>query len=191
MSNMLDHGWQGPRTGPIDYVEEGESFYGVLERAQSYKEMSIGCYRQAVMAFHMGRGDLAKEMSNKGSCYFLLLPYSCRFLCGILGHTGKQYKMMSTESFRKIAHLLRRDGRSDIDLHGLHVESAVSLVDELITLFKEEGIRGGRRFQIITGAGLHSQGKRARLKPAIQNLLRSRGIQFHELNSGTLEAVIK
>jgi DNA-nicking Smr family endonuclease len=85
-----------------------------------------------------------------------------------------------------------RDARTTIDLHGMHVESAVSLVDEFVSIYLEVGLsRGMRRFQIITGAGLHSRGGRAKLKPAIQGLLRNRGVHFYDVNSGTIEIVIR
>jgi hypothetical protein len=51
----------------LSYIEQGEDYNAVLERAMAYKDMSIGCYKQAVMAFHMRCGDLAKQMSEKGA----------------------------------------------------------------------------------------------------------------------------
>jgi DNA-nicking Smr family endonuclease len=59
--------------------------------------------------------------------------------------------------------------RGTIDLHGLFVKEAIEQVDKAIA----EGQRSGaEELRVITGKGLHSARGQAKIKPAVEDLMR-------------------
>lgn len=69
------------------------------------------------------------------------------------------------------------EGATTLDLHYLHVSEAVGVLD----LFLDESIRqlSSRKMEIfiITGRGLHSLDGKSKLKPAIKQRLKQRGLR--------------
>jgi DNA-nicking Smr family endonuclease len=56
-----------------------------------------------------------------------------------------------------------------LDLHGLYVKEAIERTENAI---REAQGRGDAEMQIIVGKGLHSQGHVAKIKPAVEDLMR-------------------
>jgi hypothetical protein len=73
-----------------------------------------------------------------------------------------------------------------LDLHGLHVSEALQAVETALVLAKREkdGVND-MLVTIITGRGKHSEGG-ARIKPAVINLLDSRGTRYSLANEGCI-----
>jgi DNA-nicking Smr family endonuclease len=63
-------------------------------------------------------------------------------------------------------------------LHGLYVKEAVSYTDRAIMDAKA---RGDSEIHLIVGKGLHSQGHVAKIKPAIEDLMRKFVPSFVEI----------
>lgn len=55
-----------------------------------------------------------------------------------------------------------------MDLHGLFVKEAVEKTDRAVMEAKRSG---GRELRLIVGKGIHSQGKVAKIGPAIEELM--------------------
>lgn len=56
-----------------------------------------------------------------------------------------------------------------IDLHGLYVKEAIERTEAAIA----DGQRSGmEEMRVIVGKGIHSQGHVAKIKPAVQDLMR-------------------
>jgi len=68
-----------------------------------------------------------------------------------------------------------RDSRS-LDLHGLYVAEAEAAAREAVEFFGM-GAKG-TTFEIVTGAGHHSVGNNAKVRPVIERLLGASGMQF-------------
>eukprot|EP00887_Chlorella_sp_A99_P006800 scaffold2.g6800.t1 len=75
-----------------------------------------------------------------------------------------------------------------IDLHCMRVDEALELVDKHLHTFPHT-IPGGAIVRYITGKGLHSGPDGPRIRPAVMELLASRGVPFVE-GGGWLEATI-
>lgn len=56
-----------------------------------------------------------------------------------------------------------------IDLHGLYVKEAIERTEGAISSAQQ---RGDQELRVIVGKGLHSQGHVAKIKPAVEDLMR-------------------
>lgn len=56
-----------------------------------------------------------------------------------------------------------------LDLHGLYVKEAIERTE---TAVREAQGRGDEELRVIVGKGIHSQGHVAKLKPAVEDLMR-------------------
>jgi hypothetical protein len=56
-----------------------------------------------------------------------------------------------------------------IDLHGLYVKEAIERTEAAISQAQQ---RGDAEIKVIVGKGLHSQGHVAKIKPAVEDLMR-------------------
>ena len=56
-----------------------------------------------------------------------------------------------------------------IDLHGLYVQEAIQRTETAITQGQQSG---QEEIQIIVGKGIHSKGHQAKIKPAVEDLMR-------------------
>ncbi|KAJ1302377.1 hypothetical protein OPQ81_001189 [Rhizoctonia solani] len=83
-----------------------------------------------------------------------------------LAEAGKRYQ---AEMQRLNAEAKLNSGdRDGLDLHGLHVNEAVKRTESAI---RDAQKRGDEELRIIVGRGSHSEGQRAKIKPAIEELL--------------------
>lgn len=78
---------------------------------------------------------------------------------------------------------------SSIDLHGVNVQDAVRNAKDAVQRWwntgqaewaREGKAPGGNGYTIITGAGTHSQGGKARIRPAVINMLKTEGWRVEE-----------
>lgn len=56
-----------------------------------------------------------------------------------------------------------------IDLHGLFVQEAISYTEQAIQRAQQQGLS---TLRVIVGKGIHSAGHVAKIKPAIEDLMR-------------------
>lgn len=61
-------------------------------------------------------------------------------------------------------------GLEQIDLHGLHLKEATQKVEERLRQLEAGEVAGGS-VEIITGAGHHSEGRQAKIRPAVKAML--------------------
>lgn len=64
-------------------------------------------------------------------------------------------------------------GLEQIDLHGLHLDEALEQVRDRLCRLEAGEVRG-HTVEIITGAGHHSEHHRAKLRPAVEELLKQK-----------------
>ena len=75
----------------------------------------------------------------------------------------------------------------NLDLHGLTVSEAVHVLDAAIDTAAHESLPA---FSVVTGRGRHSVGGRARILPAVKNVLSGRGMTFIEPGVGGVVRVL-
>ena len=74
-------------------------------------------------------------------------------------------------------------GLEQMDLHGLHLDEAMERVRERLKKLEAGDVAS---VEIITGAGHHSEGNKARIKPAVEALLKERSstLSYEEMGGG-------
>ncbi|XP_065489544.1 NEDD4-binding protein 2 isoform X2 [Caloenas nicobarica] len=79
-----------------------------------------------------------------------------------------------------------------LDLHGLHVDEAVTHLSRVLQQKSEEHQQtGGKPYLcVITGRGSHSQGGVARIRPAAIRYLTSHNFRFTEIKPGCLKVML-
>ncbi|KAJ1302376.1 hypothetical protein OPQ81_001189 [Rhizoctonia solani] len=89
-----------------------------------------------------------------------------------LAEAGKRYQAemqrLNAEASEWVHKQLNSGDRDGLDLHGLHVNEAVKRTESAI---RDAQKRGDEELRIIVGRGSHSEGQRAKIKPAIEELL--------------------
>ncbi|KAK9859307.1 hypothetical protein WJX84_010214 [Apatococcus fuscideae] len=82
--------------------------------------------------------------------------------------------------------------RMTIDLHGLHVEEALTRLEDYLIKLGGLAHPAGILLRVVTGVGRHSIGGRARILPAVVRYLTEAGYRFEEQqhNAGVLHVVI-
>jgi len=78
-------------------------------------------------------------------------------------------------------------GNEQMDLHGLHVKEALTMVEERLVAVDSD-LRSGAlpSLTIITGFGHHSDNNRAKIKPEVARILTERGYPFEADDAGGL-----
>lgn len=132
-------------------------------------------FQEAQSAYHSGNGGLAKELSERG-----------KQAQAEVRRLNREAKDLIFNA--KNAHI-SRDNLREIDLHGLSVRESIEVVQEHLQLATSV-IGVGARVRIITGAGIHSQGGKAKIKPAVSEWLQRRGYRFME-SHGAVDVVLR
>ncbi|KAJ7326680.1 hypothetical protein JRQ81_016439 [Phrynocephalus forsythii] len=80
-----------------------------------------------------------------------------------------------------------------VDLHGLHVDEALDHLGRVLQEKTEECSQAGGKpyLYVITGRGNHSQGRVARIKPAVMRYLTSHKFRYTEIKPGCLKVMLK
>jgi hypothetical protein len=91
-------------------------------------------------------------------------------------------------SGRNVAHCTnsetsRAEGQtiSSVDLHGLQVKEARQVLHSLLDLYADTKTKFLR---VITGAGKHSIGGQAKLRPEVEDLLQNRQLEYQLVGDG-------
>ncbi|KAI6118282.1 hypothetical protein F5141DRAFT_1097547 [Pisolithus sp. B1] len=110
-------------------------------------------YRQGHEAYQQGQRALAKQLSEKGS-----------------GHKRKMERL----NVEAGAWIFRGDHKpGEVDLHGLYVKEAVMYAEDAI---EKAQSRGDLEIRLLVGKGLHSDGQVAKIKPALEELMKRRSL---------------
>ncbi|KAH8828319.1 hypothetical protein DL96DRAFT_1602686 [Flagelloscypha sp. PMI_526] len=126
------------------------------------------CFDEAHKTYESGDGARAKELSNQGKEH------------------QRRMEQLNAEACDWIFAKNNEDSKpGEVDLHGLYVKEAISRTDQAIERAKS---RGDREIHLIVGKGLHSPGGAAKLKPAIEDLMRKHRLvaELDPHNSGVL-----
>ena len=93
----------------------------------------------------------------------------------LANNLNTQLKSLNQSASRRIFDQRNYNSSSSepiIDLHGLHPEEAIDILNEKVRKFSASGFRG--KIVIITGTGHHSRGQ-SKLLPSVRTYLQSAG----------------
>ncbi|KAF7782521.1 hypothetical protein Agabi119p4_1897 [Agaricus bisporus var. burnettii] len=125
-------------------------------------------FQESHQAYASGNRALAKDLSNKGK-----------------EHRNRMEDLNRQASDRIFTENNKDRGPHEIDLHGLYVNEAITRTDLALG---QARARGETELHLIVGKGLHSKNGVAKLKPAIEDLMRKHQLsaQLDPNNAGVL-----
>lgn len=148
---------EGDRHLEQNQINQNNEHYVAL-RAEATREgdLMAQCYRQSHEAYQQGQGALAKELSEKG------------------GEHKRRMERLNAEAGAWIFRENNLDSKpGEVDLHGLYVKEAVMYAEGAIEKAQR---RGDLEIRLIVGKGLHSDGRVAKIKPALEELMKRRSL---------------
>lgn len=153
----------------LNQINQNDSHYlDLRKRANEEGDKMSRCFDGSQVAYKRGDGAEAKEQSNRGK-----------------EHQANM-KRLNREASDWIYVKNNEDSApGEIDLHGLYVKEAIYRTEIAI---REARSRGDGQVNLIVGQGLHSKGGSAKIKPAIEELMRNEKLaaQIDPDNAGVL-----
>jgi len=121
------------------------------------------------------------------------------FLLKKIADQGRRYDQEARDSNKKACenifnNINNFDDLIAVDLHGLHVNEALDVVAEVISVKREEKDRNGYETLVvtfITGVGKHSVGGKAKIRPALTEYLSNHNFKFKETRTGVFLVYVK
>ncbi|ONK66079.1 uncharacterized protein A4U43_C06F3940 [Asparagus officinalis] len=173
------------RAAPV-WLETGDAVANLYSElrgdARDYARLRNACFEQARQAYLIGNGSLAKELSRKGQLYNMQMKAA----------HGKARESIYRQRNPSTLDAGIQDGL--IDLHGLHVNEAIQVLQHELSILRSTARSSGQRLQamICVGTGHHTKGARtpARLPVAVEQYLLEEGLHFTQPQPGLLRVVI-
>ncbi|KAL0032695.1 hypothetical protein WJX79_003892 [Trebouxia sp. C0005] len=130
----------------------------------------------AQVAFEKGNREAAQELTGKGKEH---------------AHLAKEARQRANQAAYDSCNVSVTN-RFKVDLHGLHVEEALQVLEQHLLSLGGLGCPGGILLQVITGIGKHSTNGRPKILPAVIRYLSDAGHRFSEAvgNSGIIDVSI-
>ncbi|KAA6417051.1 MAG: hypothetical protein FRX49_12993 [Trebouxia sp. A1-2] len=133
-------------------------------------------FAAAQVAFEKGNREAAQELTGKGKEH---------------AHLAKEARQRANQAAYDSCNVSVTN-RFKVDLHGLHVEEALQVLEQHLLSLGGLGCPGGILLQVITGIGKHSTNGRPKILPAVIRYLSDAGHRFSEAvgNSGIIDVSI-
>ncbi|KAF9227306.1 DUF1771-domain-containing protein [Gyrodon lividus] len=148
--------------------QHNEQYMALRAKANQEGDLMAQSFQGSHEAYARGDGAHAKELSEQGKQH------------------ERTMESLNAEASAWIFKENNLDSKpGEVDLHGLYVKEAVSYSDKAI---QEARQRGDSEIRLIVGKGLHSDGRVAKIKPAVEDLTKKHNL-FAEVdpqNAGIL-----
>ncbi|THU95374.1 DUF1771-domain-containing protein [Dendrothele bispora CBS 962.96] len=136
---------------PNQVNQHNPHYLSLRARANEEGDKMAKCFQESHEAYSNGDGAGAKELSNQGKAH------------------QRKMEELNKEASEWIFIENNKDSKpGEIDLHGLYVKEAIMHTDRALEEAKQ---RGDSEVHLIVGKGLHSTGGKAKIKPAIEELM--------------------
>ncbi|KAG7446390.1 DUF1771-domain-containing protein [Guyanagaster necrorhizus] len=148
--------------------QQNEYYIDLRARANKEGDEMAKCFSESHEAYSCGDGARAKELSSQGKKH------------------QQKMEQLNKEASDWIFVENNRDSKpGEIDLHGLYVKEAIARTDIVLEEAKQ---RGDSEIRLIVGKGLHSKGGAAKIRPAVENVMRKHQLvaELDPSNSGVL-----
>jgi len=155
-----------PSTQPTDIADVplADMYAEARRLAAEHALMRNFYYREAARAFQTGQRAAAKDLAARGHW-----------------HNAEMHKAHARGGEQIFSQRNALVGANAIDLHGLHVKEAMTMLTQRIDALQRQGIRS---LFVITGAGKHSVTGTARIKQAVLKFCHERRLRYKEPQSG-------
>jgi NEDD4-binding protein 2 len=140
---------------PFQEIEEQPSYDDLRAEAALHAKLRSEAFQKAAHARSLRQGEVAFFYAQQGH-----------------SHTEKM-KEANMRAADLILKLQNDVSSQTLDLHGLHVEEAISALQEKLHSTTDSVLH------VITGKGIHSKGE-ARIKPAVVQFLTNKNYTFEE-----------
>ncbi|KAJ6847504.1 polyadenylate-binding protein-interacting protein 7-like [Iris pallida] len=167
---------------PTNIDMTGNMYTEMREDARDLARLRNVCFEQARQAYLIGNGALARELSRKGQLYNMQM---------------KEAHGKARETIYRQRNPVGPGTRTQdpvIDLHGLHVNEAIHVLEHELRILRGTARSAGQRLQVMVcvGTGHHTKGARtpARLPVAVEQFLVEEGLHFTQPQPGLLRVVI-
>ncbi|KAI0949644.1 hypothetical protein AcW1_009191 [Taiwanofungus camphoratus] len=148
--------------------QHNEHYQSLRARAKEEGAQMARCFEESHTAYARGEGARAKELSNEGKTH------------------QREMERLNAQASEWIFVENNKDSKpGEVDLHGLYVKEAITYTDRAI---QEARQKGDSKLHLIVGKGLHSPNGIAKLRPAIEDLMRKHGLvaELDQSNGGVL-----
>ncbi|KAK0502562.1 hypothetical protein EDD18DRAFT_696432 [Armillaria luteobubalina] len=152
-----------------DQADRPDDYYsGLRARASREGDEMARCFSESHDAYNRGNRAAAKDLSNQGK-----------------DHKQKMEQLNKEASNWIYLENNRSRQPGEIDLHGLYVKEAKAYTD---TAIAKAMLRGDSELRLIVGKGSHSEGGIAKIRLAIEELMRKYQLvaELDPSNSGVL-----
>lgn len=196
----------------VPWVATGDAaareYASAREEARGHARLRNACFQQATLAFLAGNKALAKQLSQQGKTHAEAMREAHGRASEEIFRARNPAAPAAVSA--SAASASRRAGASGgakrsggggsaggdastmfVDLHGLHVTEALSVLQQYVTHQQLLGYApdSGYVLKICVGTGHHTKGAVGpRLPSAVQSFLQQCGIPFRPLSPGLLEA---
>ncbi|OCF32479.1 cytoplasmic protein [Kwoniella heveanensis BCC8398] len=145
-----------------------EHYQELRNRARREGDEAHRCFAESQQAYQSGDGARAHDLSVQGK-----------------EHQRKQDELDDQAGAWIFNENNKASPDGTIDLHGLYVKEAIERTEAAITSAQREG---RDELRVIVGKGLHSVGGKAKIKPAVEDLMRKYNLsaRLDEDNAGVL-----
>ncbi|EIW83318.1 DUF1771-domain-containing protein [Coniophora puteana RWD-64-598 SS2] len=153
---------------PNQVNQHNEHYMSLRAQANEAGDKMSKCFQESHEAYSNGNGARAKELSNEGK------------------RNEAEMQRLNKEASEWIFQANNTDSQpGEVDLHGLYVKEAISFSDKAI---KDARARGDAEIRLIVGKGLHSEGHVAKIKPALEELMKQHNVptEVDPKNAGVL-----
>jgi DNA-nicking Smr family endonuclease len=170
MESLSNVGWFFENNEWVERTKQDELWKQFRGEAQKEVELRNECFEKSKKAFEEGDKELASKLSEEGKMH------------------NEKWKQLTVEAGKNIFNEMNKNNeRTVIDLHGLFVDEALGFVKERLAELKGSSVT----LSVITGAGNHSEGGQALIKPKIIQLLTDEKLTFQEEKNGQIDVNIE
>lgn len=160
----------GDAEGPFQTLE-APSYRDFRAEAYQHHKLRDECFKKAALAFSNKQGQLAQFYAQQGRV-----------------HTQKMKEANARAAALILDQTNEGTDENTIDLHGLHVNEAIEVLQNLLIEKSDPNEspprKGSNVISVITGRGNNSRGGKARIKPAIVEYLKKNNYRYTEPHPG-------
>ncbi|KAL5012756.1 hypothetical protein ScPMuIL_011307 [Solemya velum] len=177
LQEMVDSYLYTPTSRKDYQISQHPNYEDYRGEANIHHRLRHECFQKAQQAYQRNMRDVAFFYSQQGHL-----------------HTQK-IKEANLRASEMILTTRNVQNKTTLDMHGLHVDEAISALDGILPRmereFQERPDKTRQHLIIITGRGSHSRGGIAKLRPAVLKYLQKKNYNFTEEQKGAFKVLLK